>query len=97
MGTSRQQIRSYENATDQVRGSKIFELAVSLGVDPDYFFEGLDGKAEKSKSPGAPDGANDDTLDLEGTQFATAYWSLPSKGLRAILFRLVKAMAQSRD
>ena len=37
-----QQVQKYENGANRISASKLFMIATALGVEPGYFFEGLD-------------------------------------------------------
>lgn len=39
LGLSFQQIQKYENASNRVTASTLFEIARMMGVSPDYFFQ----------------------------------------------------------
>lgn len=43
LGISFQQVQKYENGSNRVSASKMFEAAMFLGVAPTAFFEGLEG------------------------------------------------------
>lgn len=43
LGLTFQQVQKYENATNRISASKMFQAAQFLGVAPTAFFEGLDG------------------------------------------------------
>lgn len=45
LGISFQQVQKYELGRNRVSASKLFEMSRILGVDPAYFFDGLDDAA----------------------------------------------------
>ena len=44
VGTKFQQIQKYENGTNRISASRLWDIATALGVPVSYFFEGLDGQ-----------------------------------------------------
>jgi len=42
LGITFQQIQKYENGANRVGASRLWQLCKKLGVEPGYFFEGLD-------------------------------------------------------
>lgn len=55
LGLTFQQLQKYESGTNRVSASKLFHLAASLGVDPNFFFEGLSNSGEPVTLDAAPD------------------------------------------
>lgn len=49
IGVSCQQLQKYENASNRVSASMIYEIGKSLGVPVSRFFEGLPGNGELSR------------------------------------------------
>jgi transcriptional regulator with XRE-family HTH domain len=45
-GVTFQQIQKYEKGTNRLSASKMFILAKRLGVEPSYFFEGLENQGD---------------------------------------------------
>ncbi len=41
LGISAQQVQKYENGSNRISASKLFEIAGVLGADIDWFFDGL--------------------------------------------------------
>src|SRR5438270_11947488 len=57
IGLTLQQIQKYENGTNRVGASRLWDLAQVLGCDVSYFFEGLEENGERAEpavEPGAP-------------------------------------------
>ena len=104
LGCSYQQIQKYENGSNRIPASRLFELAVLLDVPVDFFFEGLDpghrapatlaGKGDvpawrQSRSPGAPM-MRQDLIDL-----IEEYDRLPDPKVRRDLLTLVRILART--
>ncbi|MER9963285.1 helix-turn-helix domain-containing protein [Mesorhizobium sp. M0045] len=49
IGISFQQLQKYENASNRVSASMLYEIASTLGVPVSRFFEGLPGNGQKSE------------------------------------------------
>lgn len=45
LGISAQQVQKYENGSNRISASKLFEIAGRLGTGIDWFFEGLEARA----------------------------------------------------
>lgn len=69
VGVGLQQIHKYESGVSQIGASRLWRIAVALGCDVSYFFEGLEGRAAPGSflaagpQPQLPDSlANGDVL-----------------------------------
>lgn len=82
VGVTFQQVQKYERASNRVPASRLFRIAIALGVSPIFFFEGI-----------KDDNTNDDAL-YENLDDG----SMPSKGTIRLLraFRKIKD-AESRQ
>lgn len=83
LGISAQQVQKYENGSNRISASKLFEIAGRLGTGIDWFFEGLDtpralALAETQDAFEAPPRAHDQTRAL-----IAAFKALPDDGARA--------------
>ena len=96
IGIRFQQIQKYECGANRVTASRLYELAVSLNVPVNYFFEGLQAQMSATQTPGAP--ANDrdliaaDVLSQKETlELIRAYYKLGERPRRRLL-DLAKAL-----
>jgi transcriptional regulator with XRE-family HTH domain len=97
IGIRFQQIQKYECGANRVTASRLYELAVSLNVPVNYFFEGLQAaNPADAGAPGAP--ANDrdliaaDVLSQKETlELIRAYYKLGERPRRRLL-DLAKAL-----
>ena len=48
LGISFQQIRKYEVGTDRMMAGRLWDIAKALEIDVEYFFEGIQKRAERS-------------------------------------------------
>ena len=82
IGISFQQTQKYETGANRISASKLYTIAQVLGVEPGYFFEGLD-------TPEGEGGIN--RLDLETTRIATKIARLP-EGEKEAVKAVLKAL-----
>lgn len=59
-GFSYQNVQKYENGIIRLSAANLWVLAHALGVEPGYFFEGLEPAAERPSRPLAPTSAERD-------------------------------------
>ncbi len=82
LGISAQQVQKYENGSNRISASKLFEIAGRLGTAIDWFFEGLASPvsivAEAQAAFDAPMSDYDQTRAL-----IAAFKALPSEKARA--------------
>jgi transcriptional regulator with XRE-family HTH domain len=91
LGVSFQQIQKYEKGTNRISASRLWELSGILGVEPTYFFEGLEG------SPGAE--RTEGTSMLGGREMSELnrhFRRILSAGVRRQVVQLVRALAGDR-
>jgi transcriptional regulator with XRE-family HTH domain len=92
-----QQIQKYECGANRVTASRLYELAVSLNVQPNYFFEGLqEAEAEANAQPPANDRdliAADVLSQKETLELIRAYYKLGERPRRRLL-DLAKALQE---
>jgi transcriptional regulator with XRE-family HTH domain len=93
LGVSAQQVQKYENGTNRVSASKLFEIARCLGTGIEWFFAGMDDPpvptmlAEPAPQPFAVDpGSHAATREL-----IAAYRALPDDAARAEVLAFVRA------
>lgn len=90
-----QQVQKYERGKNRISASKLFEASRALGVQPGWFFEGLDWSAE----PGAAiaiDSVNQLAVATHGPALSAAMVQL-SETDRATLLTLARRMAGAGD
>jgi len=84
IGTTEQQASKYERGLDRVSAGQLHRIAVALGVEPGYFFEGLG-------EPARPTAGQRRLLDL-----AQSFAVLPRRRQEA-LAELARALAGEAD
>ncbi len=88
IGVTFQQLQKYESGANRIAGSRLWQLCQTLGVNPDYFFEGLNGD-ERTAPPEAAPAATTDRLALEA---ARDFSAIPSRAVRRSLRRLITTL-----
>jgi transcriptional regulator with XRE-family HTH domain len=111
LGLTFQQIQKYENGTNRIGASRLFEISRSLEVQISYFFDEMP-EGISSSPVSAPRGGlrepfdsspiPNDELDTmlmqpEILQFVRSYHQISDKSQRKILLDLVKIMASDQD
>lgn len=93
-----QQIQKYEKGTNRISAGRLFDLAAILGVEINYFFEGIEAAnsnssrlmvAEDSDNVMSPQLGNDE-MDLVGE-----FKKIKSKELRRSIIANIKAITAS--
>lgn len=90
LGVSFQQIQKYENGTNRIAGSRLWELALLLSVPVDVFFEGLPGAG----AGGRPQMDPADRKWREALELAHQVAAIDNANLRKDLIGLVKQVAR---
>ncbi|MBC7283305.1 helix-turn-helix transcriptional regulator [Hoeflea sp.] len=87
VGIKFQQIQKYETGMNRVSASRLWDISEVLGVPIGFFFEGLDGKADKAADIGA-----DILADKEALQLVRSYYAIP-EAQRRRLFDLARVLS----
>ena len=87
VGIKFQQIQKYETGMNRVSASRLWEIASTLDVSIDHFFEGLDGNASEI-------GAHDVLSDKEAMELIRAYYAMPENQRRR-LFDLARVLSET--
>lgn len=93
LGISAQQVQKYENGSNRISASKLFEIAGRLGTGVDWFFDGLDTPATMLAEPAAPFEAEPTAHDLTRALIA-AFKALPDDAARADALAYVQSRAE---
>lgn len=89
VGVRFQQIQKYETGANRVSASRLWDIAVVLGVPASFFFEGLAASTDVAT-------VQDILTDKkEAQQLVRAYYALPETQRRC-LFDLVKVLAEEK-
>jgi transcriptional regulator with XRE-family HTH domain len=95
LGLTFQQVQKYEQGTNRVSASKLYEIARTLQAPIAYFFEGLD---ETTSSGGsellAPDCMRDLVMTREGLALAMYFCQLRHGAVRRQVLALVRTLIE---
>lgn len=80
VGIKFQQIQKYETGMNRISASRLWDIAVALRTDIDYFFAGL---AEIDRSPADP--PSDVLEDKEALDLIRCYYAIPEAQRRRLL------------
>ncbi len=86
VGIKFQQIQKYETGMNRVSASRLWEIAGTLDVPIEHFFEGLESKANA--------GDADVLSDKEAMELIRAYYAMPENQRRR-LFDLARVMSEN--
>jgi transcriptional regulator with XRE-family HTH domain len=89
LGISFQQIQKFERGANRAAASRLYQLAGALGVEPAYFFEGLQAAAAPLTS--APDLIDKDTAEL-----LRAFQAISRPAVRTSILNIVLAAASAK-
>lgn len=102
LGITFQQVQKYENATNRVGASRLYDIAQVLGVSVSYFYDGLNvDSGEASVSLEMVAETQSLGLDVskvmeskETLKLIRYYYSISNDALRQRAYELIKAMSQ---
>lgn len=96
LGVTFQQVQKYEKGVNRVAASRLFDIAVSLGVPVAFFYDGLAlENANGVGEEGAPDLVYDTLATPEGQELLTLFGSIQNPRLRRRVVELVRVLADS--
>lgn len=99
LGLTFQQVQKYEKGSNRIGASRLYQIAQTLNVPVDYFYDGLAANGQQ-KASGFSDGpAADFNLDFlssaEGVALIAAFSSIEDVDVRKRVLDLVKVLARS--
>ena len=86
LGLTFSQIQKYEKGTNRIGAGRLYQIAAFLGVEPGYFFEGLEGPDAAAPAPG---GASREEL----VSLTEAFAAIRDAETRASVLALVRSLA----
>ncbi len=99
LGLTFQQVQKYEKGSNRIGASRLYQIAQSLNVPVDYFYDGLaanGGTAAPGFSDGPAAGFNLDLLSTaEGMALNAAFFSIEDAEIRKKVLDLLKTLAQN--
>ena len=100
LGVSFQQVQKYENGTNRISASRLYDLARAFDVSTEYFFEDMPPEVAP-RSPAAtkrgtakksPRYEPNPMLKRETLELVRAYYKIENAGIRQRLYQFTKAM-----
>ncbi len=99
LGLTFQQVQKYEKGSNRIGASRLYQIAQTLKVPVDYFYEGLAQNGERSASGFSDAPVADFNLDFlstaEGVALVAAFSSIEDANVRKRVLELVKVLAQN--
>jgi len=93
LGISFQQVQKYENGSNRVSTSRLWNISNALNVPVTYFFQDLD---QTNTSPGARFD-RENTLPDQTLRVARKLNALPDGAVKDQIFALVSSLTQEHD
>jgi len=98
LGLTFQQVQKYEKGANRVSASRLYQMASSLGVPIQFFFDDMPTSTHSSDLEGmAEGGAPDQLMDFlnssEGFQLGRAFSTIPDSNVRKRVLDLVKTLS----
>ncbi len=84
-----QQLWKYENGTNRISASRLWDIAAAMEVPVSFFFEGLNGRA-----PDTGDARREIVNDKEALKLLRAYYAIPETQRRR-LFDLARVLSEA--
>jgi len=91
VGIKFQQIQKYETGMNRVSASRLWDIAVALGVEVAFFFEGI---AAQQETAAATDMPGDLMSDREALELLRSYYAIPENQRRR-LFDLARVLSEA--
>lgn len=88
LGLSFQQIQKYENGSNRIGSSRLWDISLILDTPVDFFFEGLEDNKSKK-------GAGEAPMSRRTIQLAKAINSLPNEEAKTNFLRLIEAYSKA--
>jgi transcriptional regulator with XRE-family HTH domain len=100
LGLTFQQVQKYEKGMNRIGAGRLFHMAQILGVNIDYFYEGVSEQLPAAKGF-AEDGGRTPVVEFvssgEGLQLSLAFMRIKDAKVRKRVLDLVKSLADSDE
>ena len=104
IGLTFQQLQKYENGSNRISASRLYDFSQVLDVDMGYFFDDMDKATEKASpaqsserkglpSPKGPTKSNDPMQKRETLELVRAYFRISDPAIRTHLRKLIGSTA----
>ncbi len=91
VGIKFQQIQKYETGMNRISASRLWDISDALTVPVSFFFDGLEGEAERSSDGVVP---GDFLADKEALELVRSYYAIPEHQ-RKRLFELARVLSDA--
>ena len=88
LGVTFQQVQKYERGTNRVGASRLFDLSKVLGVQVEYFFEGLENQPAVVEGDNVVQLMKPDTVEL-----VEAYYKVGSPHVRRQILSTIRSIS----
>ena len=95
LSISYQQLQKYETGANRISASRLYQIALVLGVPVQYFFEGADALASKTATRGGP--GEQGELSANAVKAMAALSQISNQGVRKSFVQLARAISQSAE
>ena len=97
IGVTFQQIQKYERGTNRASASRLYQIAVALGVEVAYFFEDLSSKKGGKAHDKKADVPDLDTIlsTAEGIELCTYFPKMKNRTQRRQIAKLVRSIVEA--
>lgn len=95
LGVTFQQVQKYERGTNRIGASRLFQIALVLGVPVNFFFEGALGEAPAGFAEGDQTPLVNDFINSpEGVSLAAAFSRIRDSKVRRRVLELVRTLGE---
>ncbi len=95
VGISFQSVQKYERGENRVSASRLHEFAAALGVNEQFFFDGIEGENGCDSAGPAPEASASAVEGKELHRQLTAVMSIADKRLRGLIIQLLKLLTEA--
>jgi transcriptional regulator with XRE-family HTH domain len=99
LGVSFQQVQKYERGTNKVGASRLYDMAIALGVPVSFFFEDMaaeiiPARPSRPNEPVSSGPGRDPLSRPETRELVQSYYDISDRNARRRLYQLIKAIAR---
>ncbi len=94
LGVTFQQVQKYENGSNRVSASRLYDVARALDATVSYFFDGLSENAAQGVAEDGPGFIYDFLSTPEGVAIATTFPRIRNAAARKRILDLIRSLAE---
>ncbi len=106
VGITFQQQQKYENGSNRISASRLYDLSQILDVDTAYFFDGMDqttqnespallSRRKSTRSPKKPTKSEDPLIKRETLELVRAYYKISDPKIRDHVRKLIQSVSDA--